>query len=206
MRTRKHAKHSRLKEQIVQDLRINYRLYFLLLSLLIISAAAGGFSAKSLPEEAKQNFANYLRGAIVALNDKPQVGDIILGFLPSILIFFCMAASAVHLALMPVSFVALAAAGWTWGLTSGVISSSYGFKGVVLSVVCIFMAQVIPTLCYFKVFCNGVRRSAKSKPKAPLKTLLGAASAWGLLLLLSLLLNQMLLPSLARLLIGGSLE
>lgn len=206
MRARKHAKHNGLKDRILQDLRINYRLYFLLFSILIISAAAGGFSAKSLPDEAKQNFANYLRGAIVALNDKPQVGDVILGFLPSILVFLCMAVTAVHLAFLPVSFVALATAGWTWGLTAGVISSNYGFKGVVLSVVCIYMAQIIPTLCYFKVFSNGVRRAAKAKPKQPLKVLLGPTFAWGLLLLLSLLLNQMLLPALARLLTGGGIN
>ena len=198
MRARKKKPSSGFNGKIAADMRTNFRIYFFLLSLLIISAAAGGFSANSLPDEAKLNYGNYLQGAVLSLDAQPRFGDVLLGFLPSIGIFVCMVASGVHLAFVLVSIGALASAGWSWGITGGVMASCYGFKGVVVAILCVYLAQLIPTVCYFKVFVIGVRRAATKKPKPPLSTLRASFIGWGILLILSRLAGQMVFPALAR--------
>jgi stage II sporulation protein M len=139
----------KLKEGLLEHIKSNPGVYFLVFVFFAIGVSAGAFMVKALDEGQKQSLINYLQGFFQMLTSKNVDGNAVFvqslsNNFQTVLVILILGITVVGI---PLTLLVVGGRGFIIGFTVGFLINSMGWKGLLFTLIAVILHNIIIIPC-----------------------------------------------------------
>lgn len=143
----------RLRDGVLDHIKSNFGLYFLVFTFFAIGVGAGAFTVRALDEVQKQELIRYLQGFFQILTSKninslAVLSQSIQNNIQTVIVIWILGITVIGI---PITLLILGVRGFIIGFTVGFLVNGLGWKGLFFTVLAILPQNIIIIPCLMSI-------------------------------------------------------